>query len=322
MKTGLYHDPIFLEHDTGQHPENAGRLVAVAERLEADKVLQNTLMRHPRKASQEEITRVHTLEYMRKVEEAVLTGQGFMDTPECVLSAATYDVALHAAGALIDSVVDVAEGTLDNAFVACRPPGHHAEQSKAMGFCYFNNVAVAAAALTQNMGFERVLVFDFDVHHGNGTQHSFEHRKDIYFCSIHQDPLTLYPGTGFANEIGHGEGKGYTLNIPMQPGSTDEDYLTVFNNQILPAFKEYNPQFILISAGFDAHRDDPLAGISLSTRAFDEIMLGMKQLAQQCCKGKLVSTLEGGYNYEALADCVSSHVGILHSDEDPARGFQ
>ena len=317
MKTGLYHDPIFLKHDTGAHPENTGRLMAVAQKLETDGLLGKFTRCKPRPATEEEITGVHTRDYMRRVEEASLSGQSFLDTPDCVLSVDSYNVALHAAGALVDSVVDVAEGRLDNAFIACRPPGHHAEQSQAMGFCYFNNIAVAAQFLTKQMGYERILIFDFDVHHGNGTQHSFESRKDIFFCSIHQDPMTLYPGTGFAQEKGHGEGQGYTLNIPMRPGSTDEDYLTQFNQVMLPAFKAYDPQFVLLSAGFDAHRDDPLASINLSRKAFDEMTAGMKQLALDHCDGKLVSTLEGGYEYQALADTVASHLNILQNDNAP-----
>jgi acetoin utilization deacetylase AcuC-like enzyme len=315
MRTGLYSDPIFMAHDTGSHPENAGRLAAIAQQLEADGLTARCLTRKPRPATREEVSAIHSVDYMRYVEEAALSGQHYLDTPDCVLSQETYRVALNAAGSLVDAVVDVAEGRLDNAFVACRPPGHHAEQAQAMGFCYFNNVAIAAAALTGRLGYERVLIFDFDVHHGNGTQHAFEERKDILFCSMHQHPLTLYPGTGFAEERGRGEGLGYTINAPMVPFSTDEDYLAVFEHKLLPAFREYNPQFVLISAGFDAHQDDPLAMINLTRRGFDHMLAGMKQLALECCGGKLVSALEGGYNYAALAACVSSHLDILQTDE-------
>ena len=314
MKTGYFSDPIFLQHDTGGHPENAGRLEAVREKLESNNSLTRFEQRSSRPATEEEIGLVHSVDYMRRVEQAALSGQQFMETPDCLLSERTYEVALHAAGALVDAVVDVAEGRLDNAFLACRPPGHHAEYQQALGFCYFNNVAVAASVLTEKLGFERVLIFDFDVHHGNGTQHTFEPRKDVFFSSIHQDPRTCYPGTGFAEETGLGEGAGYTLNVPMPPMSDDADYLEQFHNHILPAFKAYNPDFILVSAGFDAHRDDPLAQVNLTQAGFDEMIAALKQLSLQCCEGKLVSVLEGGYNYQRLSECVASHVSLLQVD--------
>jgi acetoin utilization deacetylase AcuC-like enzyme len=315
MKTGLFYDPIFLRHDTGSHPENAGRLSAILDKLKGERQLERLEQRASRPATEKEISRVHGVEYMRHVEEAALTGQEYLDTPDCVLSEQTYNVALHAAGALLDAVGEVVEGRMDNAFVACRPPGHHAERSRAMGFCYFNNVAIAADFLLREVGLERVLIFDFDVHHGNGTQHAFEERKDVYFCSMHQHPRTLYPGTGYAEERGRGEGLGYTQNLPMLPFSTDQDYLSVFDSLILPRFREYKPQMILISAGFDAHRDDPLAMINLTQPGFDGLARRMKDLAGEFCKGKIVSVLEGGYNYQRLSECVSSHISILQADQ-------
>ncbi len=315
MKTGLFYDPIFLRHDTGSHPENAGRLSAILDKLKGERQLERLEQRASRPATEKEISRVHGVEYMRHVEEAALTGQEYLDTPDCVLSEQTYNVALHAAGALLDAVGEVVEGRMDNAFVACRPPGHHAERSRAMGFCYFNNIAIAADFLLREVGLERVLIFDFDVHHGNGTQHAFEERKDVYFCSMHQHPRTLYPGTGYAEERGRGEGLGYTQNLPMLPFSTDQDYLSVFDSLILPRFREYKPQMILISAGFDAHRDDPLAMINLTQPGFDGLARRMKDLAGEFCKGKIVSVLEGGYNYQRLSECVSSHISILQADQ-------
>jgi len=314
MKTGLFYDPIFLRHDTGSHPENAGRLSAIMDKLKEDRLLERVEQRTSRAATEKEISSVHGVEYMRHVEEAALTGQAYLDTPDCVLSEQTYDVALHAAGALLDAVGDVIQGRMDNAFVACRPPGHHAERSRAMGFCYFNNIAIAADFLLREAGLERVLIFDFDVHHGNGTQHTFEERKDVYFCSMHQHPRTLYPGTGYAEERGRGEGLGYTQNLPMLPFSTDQDYLSVFDNLILPRFREYKPEMILLSAGFDAHRDDPLAMINLTQEGFDGLARRMKGLAQEFCKGRIVSVLEGGYNTQRLSECVSSHISILQAD--------
>ena len=315
MKTGLFYDPIFLRHDTGTHPENAGRLSAIVDKLKEGGLVNRLEHRTSRLATEKEVSRVHGLEYMRHVEEAALTGRGFLDTPDNVLSEETFTVALHAAGALLDAVGEVVEARLDNAFVACRPPGHHAERSQAMGFCYFNNVAIAADFLIREAGLERVLIFDFDVHHGNGTQHAFEQRKDVYFCSMHQHPRTLYPGTGYAEERGEGDGAGYTQNVPMLPFSTDQDYLSVFDQMVLPKFRAYAPQMILLSAGFDAHRDDPLAMVNLTQAGFDGLVSRMKALADEFCKGKIVSVLEGGYNYQRLSECVASHISILNSDQ-------
>jgi acetoin utilization deacetylase AcuC-like enzyme len=315
MKTGYFSDPIFLQHDTGGHPENAGRLEAIRGKLEQDGLLEVFESRTSRPATREEISLVHSVPYMRQVEEAALSGRHYLNTPDCVLSEQTYTVALHAAGALVDAVTDVAEGRLDNAFLACRPPGHHAEHQQALGFCFFNNIAIGAEVLTR-LGYGRVLVFDFDVHHGNGTQHTFEERKDVLFASIHQDPRTCYPGTGFSEEKGRGDGLGYTLNVPMFPQSQDDDYIHQFESVLLPAFREYNPDFILLSAGFDAHRDDPLALVDLTQEGFDAMIKGMKQLSLECCDGRLVSVLEGGYNYQRLAECVASHVSLLQ--EEPA----
>jgi acetoin utilization deacetylase AcuC-like enzyme len=314
MKTGLFYDPIFLRHETGTHPENAGRLSAIVDKLKAERLLERLELRASRPATEKEISGVHGVDYMRHVEEAALTGQQYLDTPDCVLSEQTYSVALHAAGALLDAAAEVAEGRLDNAFVACRPPGHHAERSRAMGFCYFNNVAIAAEFLLREAGLERVLIFDFDVHHGNGTQHAFEERKDVYFCSMHQHPRTLYPGTGYAEERGRGEGLGYTQNLPMLPFSTDADYLSAFDEFALPRFREYRPQLILVSAGFDAHRDDPLAMVNLTQDGFDGLARRMKALAEEFCQGKIVSVLEGGYHYQRLSECVSSHISILQAN--------
>ena len=175
-------------------------------------------------------------------------------------------------------------------------------------------MAVGAEVLTQRLGYERVLIFDFDVHHGNGTQHSFEERKDVYFCSMHQHPRTLYPGTGYAEERGNGDGLGYTLNMPMLPFATDQDYLQTFDAMVLPKFREYKPQFILLSSGFDAHKDDPLASVNLTQAGFDGLMTRMRKLADEVCGGKIVSVLEGGYHYQRLSECVSSHISILQSD--------
>ena len=316
MKTAFFTDPSFLAHDTGNHPENAGRLMAITEKIKQEKLDQRLISKSSRRATESEISLVHPIQYQRLVEDSALSGQDFLNSPDCILSPHTYNTALNASGAAIEAVLMVSEGKTDNAFVACRPPGHHAETNSAMGFCFFNNIAIAASYLTNQLGYNRVLIFDFDVHHGNGTQHTFEDRNDVFFASIHQHPSTCYPGTGFSEERGRGDGIGYTLNVPVTPGATDNDYIQSFDNILLPAFYDYKPDFILISAGFDAHMDDPLASVDLSVKGFDHMISGMTRLAKDLTEGRLVSILEGGYNYQRLAECVASHLKHLLSEPE------
>jgi len=196
-------------------------------------------------------------------------------------------------------------------FCAVRPPGHHAEHDSAMGFCFFNNVAIAAEFLRTHFGYQRILIFDFDVHHGNGTQHLFEENAQVLYASTHQYPRTCYPGTGYANETGFGLGKGFTLNFPMPPGTSDEKYLEFFHNRIIPQFEEYKPDFILLSAGFDGHIRDPLAMLNLTENCYREITKTMRTLAEKFAGGRMVSLLEGGYDLEALALSVEAHIQEL-----------
>ncbi|MGK5092105.1 histone deacetylase [Deltaproteobacteria bacterium TL4] len=311
MKTGLYYDPIYLKHDTGAHPENAKRLKAIHAYLESQDALKDYDLRAGKRASLKDIALVHSENHIAQVEEAAEAGLPFMGSRDCAMSPETYEVALYAAGAVIDAVVEVAENRLDNAFCAVRPPGHHAEYDLPLGFCFFNNIAIAAEFLIKQHGFKRVLIFDFDVHHGNGTQHFFEERSDVFYASIHQDPRTCFPGTGHSHDIGYGAGSGYTLNCPMLPYSGDSEYFYVFDEQLMPAFQEYKPDFVLISAGFDAHKEDPLASMNLSEDAYRFMTQGMMQIANQYAKGRLVSVLEGGYNLQALSRCVHQHLKVL-----------
>ncbi len=311
LRTGFYFDPISLQHDTGRHPENAGRLQFLMEALETKGTLKALQKMPSHKAELREIERIHELDYIRSVEAACAEGSRHLGTKDCVLSKQTFEAACYATGMVLEAVDQVADEKLENAFCAVRPPGHHAENSQAMGFCYFNNVAIAAEFLIRERGYQRVLIFDFDVHHGNGTQHSFEARHDVFFCSIHQDPRTCYPGTGYASEKGLSEGIGYTLNCPMPPFSDNKAYRRIFVQKILPVFQEYRPDFIILSAGFDAHRADPLAQQMLTVEGFNDMLKGMKELAHQYAGGRMVSVLEGGYHYQALADCIQSHLEIL-----------
>ena len=315
MKTGLYTNPIFLEHNTGQHPENANRLRAILDKLESDKLMGKFIVEAGRTATPAEIKMLHTEKLISEVETASESGAQTLHTRDCVISAQTYKASLHAVGSVLDAALEVAERRLDNAFCAVRPPGHHAEFDTAMGFCFFNNIALTAEFLSREMGFQRILIIDFDVHHGNGTQHFFEERSDIFFVSMHQDPRTCYPGTGFAKENGRGVGTGYTLNIPVPPGIEDAEYLQIFSTDVKPKLEEYNPDFVLISAGFDAHRDDPLASLNLTESTFKKLSFELKRLAEQTAGGRMLSILEGGYDLNALSSCVSEHLQILASDE-------
>ena len=313
MATGFYTNKIYLEHDTGNHPENADRLRAVDHHLRHSGLWNKLAVRPGRTAELKEIEMLHSKRYIDSVQEAVELGRGTLGTPDCVISPGTFGAALHAVGAVLDSVCQVAEGKLDNAFCAVRPPGHHAEHDSAMGFCFFNNVAIAAEFLRKNLRYQRILIFDFDVHHGNGTQHLFEETAQVLYASTHQDPRTCYPGTGFAHETGFGLGKGFTLNFPMPPGTSDEKYLEFFHNLIIPQFEEYKPDFILLSAGFDGHTRDPLAMLDLTENCYHEITKQMRTLAEKFASGRLVSLLEGGYDLEALALSVEAHIqALLH----------
>jgi acetoin utilization deacetylase AcuC-like enzyme len=315
MNTGFYTNPIYLEHDTGSHPENANRLRAIQEKLESEGLLERLILQSGRFATSQEIKLLHSEKLISAVEAAAESGARTLHSPDCIISVQTFNAAVHAVGSVLDGVIEVAERRLDNAFCAVRPPGHHAENDSAMGFCFFNNIALAAEFLTREMGFKRILIFDFDVHHGNGTQHFFEERSDIFFASIHQDPRTSFPGTGFAHERGSGGGAGFTLNVPVPPGMGDEEYLQIFYDQVQPKLERYKPDFVLVSAGFDAHRDDPLASLNLTELTFRELTKELKQLAEKYAGGRIMSLLEGGYDLNALSSCVQEHLLILHAED-------
>ena len=217
------------------------------------------------------------------------------------------------AGAGLEAVDKILEGTVDNAFCAVRPPGHHAEQNKAMGFCLFNNVGVIARYAQDVKKLEKVFIFDWDVHHGNGTQHSFYKDSSIYYSSIHQYPF--YPGTGGVDETGTGDGLGSNLNLPMRAYSCDTDYINIIEHKLIPVIQKFNPDLIIISAGFDAHENDPLAQINLSTDCYGKMTQKLMEIANDVCNGRILSMLEGGYDYSALADSVQLHVETLSSSQ-------
>jgi acetoin utilization deacetylase AcuC-like enzyme len=309
-KTGLVYHPDYLKHDTGPgHFERPARLEAIMERLRESPLFSDILMLTPHEAPIEAITRCHTPEYVEHVREVCQRGWGFLDSPDTPVSPESFHAALLAAGGVLAAVDAVMAGEITNAFCAVRPPGHHAERAQGMGFCLFNNVAIAARNLQQVHRIERVLIVDWDVHHGNATQHAFEEELEVFYFSVHQSPL--YPGTGARWERGRGRGEGTTLNAPMGPGSTDEDYLKVFKDLLLPQALNFDPDFVLISAGFDAHRDDPLSATRVTDQGFENMTRIVMEIASDCCQERLVSVLEGGYDLPSLASSVERHVAAL-----------
>jgi acetoin utilization deacetylase AcuC-like enzyme len=310
--TGLVWSDRFLAHDTGaHHPERPARLSAIQDRLSHSGLLSKLHLIEPQQLDLSLATSVHSEGYLARFQQRAEGQSAFVDSPECPLSEATYEVARLAAGGAIAAVEAVMAGQIANAFCPVRPPGHHAERQQALGFCYLNNIAIAASHLQSQHGLKRVAILDWDVHHGNGTQHQFEDDASVLFCSIHQHPRTLFPGTGFAEETGQGEGTGKTLNCPVMPGSDDDLYKQLFDEKLLPALQQFDPDFILVSAGFDPHMDDPLANIELSTEMFEWMTQATKKLAAECCEGRMVTLLEGGYQLDALADCTQAHVEAL-----------
>ena len=313
MTVALLYDSLCLEHDSGSgHPESPERLRAVWQALSRDPVPGSEVLAPPR-ATREELARVHDARYV----DAVLSLQGQsgeLREAEIAISEKSIDAALLAAGAAAYGVRRVLSGESQGAFALVRPPGHHAESTRAMGFCLFNNVAVAAAE-AHARGVSRVLCLDWDVHHGNGTQHSFYQREDLLFISTHQFPF--YPGTGHESETGAGKGEGYTVNAPLPAGCGDGDYAAVFVDALLPIAEAYRPELVLVSAGFDAHRSDPLGGMDLSDEAFAAMCGAVKAIADRHCPGRIVLTLEGGYDVAALSRCVRACVQVLAGASAP-----
>ena len=313
--TGLVLDDCFARHDTGPgHAERPERIAAIQQALASGQLVKQCSAIEPEPADMSLILANHSPAYVDRLAEHCRSGARFIDCQDSAICPESFDIARLACGAVIKAVDLVAAGELKNAFCVIRPPGHHAERDVSMGFCLFNNIAIAARHLLQAHGAERVLILDWDVHHGNGTQHSFEDDSSVLYCSLHGHPDTLYPGSGYANERGIGPGEGTTLNLPMQPGAGDAEYREAFEEHVLPAARAFRPQFILLSAGFDAHRADPLAPLELETASFDWMTQEVMGLAEACCGGKLVSMLEGGYDLQALGESAAVHLqGLLNS---------
>ena len=325
---GFCSSPRFVEHDTGpNHPERPDRIRAVHRavrdagwvaspdpfpdfRLELGLRplgLPPLVEVAPVAATEAQLLAVHTPGHLARVRHVCALG-GVLDQGDTPTERRSYDTALLSAGAAVTACDAVMTGRVVRAFAAGRPPGHHAEPDGAMGFCLFSNVAVAARHLRRGHGVGRVAIVDFDVHHGNGTQAAFYDDPSVLFISLHQHPRTCYPGTGYAHETGVGDGQGTTLNLPVQPGAGDEDYLDLLDRHVLPKLAEFRPEVLLISAGFDAHRDDPLAQVQLSDDGFERMTARLVGAADQLCGGRVVSVLEGGYHLRALGRSVVRHL--------------
>jgi len=309
---GLLHDGRFKRHDTGNgHAEAAWRLDEIGKGIEDSGVRATASVIEPVPIPLSLLAARHHPEYIRRLESACRQGYPVIDVPDSAICPDSYEIALLAAGGTAAAARLIGSGELDRAFCAVRPPGHHAEYDHSMGFCMFNNVALAADVLRGGYGIEKVLILDFDVHHGNGTQHAFYADPSVLYISLHGDPEYLYPGTGFPEEIGHGEGRGATLNLPFLPGATDEDYREALETRVVPAVRSFRPDVILLSTGFDAHRDDPLGILSLSDEMFAEVARYVLDFSDRYANGRVLSVLEGGYNPGVLRRCTAEHVRLL-----------
>jgi len=305
MVTDLVYHDIFVEHMMSpRHPENPERLRSAMSSIETAGLLDDPKVNllTPKKAPLDKVYSLHGKAYLEGVKAKSEKGGGFF-TGDTSVNSYTYDAALYAAGGGIETVDRIMQGDSENAFVLCRPPGHHAEYERAYGFCFINNVAVAAKHLFQEHDIERVMIVDYDAHHGNGTQRSFYSSRNVLYVGLHQDGRTLFPGSGFVNEIGTGDGEGYTVNLAMYPGAGDSSYARAFSQVIEPIAESYNPDFILVSVGYDGHFRDPLTHLGLTTSGFAMMNSRLKQLAISQAEGRIACFLEGGYNLEVMGMC-------------------
>mgnify|MGYP000893515610 CR=1 FL=1 len=320
--------PIFVEHDTGpHHPERPDRIRAIyralydARLITADPFPEFRLETGlsplnrppllelaPAPADEKWLSLCHPREHVEQIRRVCAAGGGVLDQGDTPVSAASHEIALLSLGSAIAAADAVMTCAAHRSFSAARPPGHHAEPGRPMGFCLYSNVAILARYLQKQYGVDRVAIVDFDVHHGNGTQACLEDDASVYFISLHQHPQTCYPGSGHSWEIGVGPARGYTLNIPFDPGAGDEDYLRVIDTRVIPELDEFRPEVLILSAGFDAHQEDPLAEIRLTDECFELMTRSLCALADQHCQGRVISVLEGGYNLRALGRSVVRHL--------------
>ena len=314
-KTAFLYDPRYLDHDTGQgHPERSARLGHAISHLESKHYFDTLDQITPTPVDTRWLETIHSASYIQRTREACLAGKSYIDSPDVTVCTSSWDIASLATGGVLALADAVVQGQVENGFAMIRPPGHHAEHDTALGFCLFNNIAITARYLQQFHNLDKVLILDWDVHHGNGTQHAFEADDSVLFISLHQYPF--YPGTGAWSESGIGRGKGATVNCPMNAGSGNLEYEQAFKERVFPAIHSFKPDIVLLSAGFDAHAHDPLGGMNLSTDFYAWMTTRMKEIADQYCGGRIISMLEGGYDLNALAGCIDTHIATLAGDTE------
>jgi acetoin utilization deacetylase AcuC-like enzyme len=313
MRVGLVSDPVYLEHDTGTHIENKDRLTSILNSLEEHNLNDKLIHLPPRAATIDEIATVHAQEYITYVQRKAEKGGGWLD-PDTVISEGSFNAALYAAGGVITATEAVLDQEVNTAFALVRPPGHHATCWQAMGFCLFNNIAIAAKNALANSKVSKILIVDFDVHHGNGTQDTFYANPNVLYFSTHQYPF--YPGSGSIDEIGTREGKEFTVNVPLIGGWGDNEYQAVYEDILAPLAFRFKPDLIMVSAGYDAHWADDISSMEMSVPGFVRLAEILILLANKLCNGKLIFVLEGGYNYEALSSSVVSTLNKLLGSEE------
>ena len=306
-RTAIVYHPLYLRHDTRDHPERKERLLTILEEIASSGL--EPVRITPDAATVDQVAKTHSQRYIEQVRTTAARGGGYLDL-DTVVSKDSYDAAMMAAGGTI-AAVDAVLGDLDCAFALVRPPGHHAMPHRGMGFCIFNNVAVAAK-YAQSRGLKRVLIVDWDVHHGNGTEAVFYDDPSVLYFSTHLYPH--YPGTGRASDVGEDDGKGYTVNVPLPQGTGDDGYLMVFREVLVPIAMEFKPDIVMISSGHDAHKGDPLGGMGISTEGFGAMAGVAKEIADGLCDGKVIATLEGGYRLDTLSASVVAVLKAFSGD--------
>lgn len=313
--TGIVRDDRYMQHvANGYHPESPERLRIIYKMLQDEDMQEKFLTFSPRPATTEELAWVHTSRHIQTV--AATAGHRLtMLDPDTYACAQSFDIAKLAAGGVLVAVDKVMSGEVQNAFAFIRPPGHHAEANRAMGFCLFNNVAIAANYSIKIHKLQRVLIIDWDLHHGNGTQHSFYERRDVLYFSTHQYPY--YPGTGHITEVGSGEGKGFTVNVPLPAGPGDREYFFIFEEILEPIAREYNPDIVFVSAGFDIHYQDPLGGMQVTPAGFANLCRVILDFAADTCSGRVIFVLEGGYHLQGLRDATKAVLKTMRGDMLP-----
>ena len=317
VAVGLVYDDVYLKHNTGEHPENGKRLQAVMSHLKETGTLAKLMLIKPIPTTFAELKAVHSEAHINYVKQLSESNAGYLDM-DTVVSEGSYETAIYAAGGVIRAVDAVMKGEVTSAFALVRPPGHHATRNRAMGFCLFNNIAIGAKYALSQYKLSRLAVIDTDVHHGNGTQDIFNSNPEVLYVSTHESPL--YPGTGGIQETGSGSARGTKVNIPLPAGAGDKEYSEVYEEIVVPVVRRYKPELIMVSAGFDAHFADGLAMLRLSVSGYAEVMQNIKKMADELCAGKIVLSLEGGYNLQALSACVKATFDVLLSNgqvDDP-----